>query len=74
MERMEFVGVVSAWFPDRGFGFLNPENGDEKVFCHYSDIVSNVKFKTLLVGQRVSFDLETDGQKHRKALNVTVIS
>ena len=54
MPRYE--GVVRWFSPGRGYGFLGAE-GMEDVFCHFSAIESD-GFKTLLVADAVSFEIE----------------
>ena len=33
------TGVVSAWLPERGYGFI--ENGGPRIFVHFRDLVGN---------------------------------
>ncbi|MCF7668958.1 MAG: cold shock domain-containing protein [Verrucomicrobia bacterium] len=62
-------GIVK-WFSNRkGFGFIANED-DIDVFVHHSDIQMN-GFKTLDVGQEVSFEL-MQGDKGPKAKNVQI--
>ena len=57
------------WFNEqKGFGFIEQENGSD-VFVHYSSIAGD-GFKTLAEGDDVEFEL-TDGPKGPKAENVT---
>ncbi|MEY2687687.1 MAG: hypothetical protein RL375_1885 [Pseudomonadota bacterium] len=58
------------WFNDvKGFGFIEPEEGGEDVFAHFSAIQME-GFRTLKQGSRVSFDL-VDGPKGRLAQNIS---
>ena len=62
------------WFNDeKGFGFITNDDGSGDVFVHFSAIVSN-GFKTLLEGQKVIFDTETDPKNSSKlrAVNVCI--
>ncbi len=60
------------WFSDqKGFGFIERENGSD-LFVHFSEIKSE-GFKTLTEGQKVSFEA-TEGPKGPQATNVNIIS
>jgi CspA family cold shock protein len=64
-------GTVKWFNPDKGFGFITQENGDEDVFVHFRAIVGE-GFKSLEEGQRVSYETER-GQKGLQAANVVAI-
>ena len=65
------TGTVKWFNPDKGFGFITQENGEEDVFVHFRSILSN-GFKSLDEGQRVSYEIER-GQKGLQAANVTAL-
>ena len=50
------TGTVKFFNPTKGFGFIQPENGDNDVFVHIS-AVTQAGMDTLSEGQRVSFDV-----------------
>jgi CspA family cold shock protein len=60
-------GTVKWFNAEKGFGFIERENGDD-VFVHFSAIQSD-GFKTLDEGQRVTFDVE-QGNRGAQAANV----
>ncbi len=53
------IGVVKWFNSQKGFGFIQPENGDKDVFVHIS-AVERAGMGTLNEGQKVSFDLVAD--------------
>jgi len=58
------------WFnPDKGFGFITPEDGGKDLFVHYSAIQSGDEYATLKDGQAVEFEVG-QGQKGPCANNV----
>ena len=66
-------GTVKWFNESKGFGFISNDDGSGDVFVHFSAIVSN-GFKTLLEGQKVIFDTETDPKNSSKlrAVNVCI--
>ncbi len=61
-------GVVKWFNPEKGFGFIERESGDD-VFVHFSDIVSD-GYRTLEEGDAVAFEV-AEGDRGPKATNVT---
>lgn len=61
------VGRVKWFNPDKGFGFIEREGGED-VFVHFSAIVAE-GYKSLEEGQQVEFDIEK-GQRGLQATNV----
>lgn len=64
-------GTVKWFDKSKGYGFITMENGTD-IFVHYSDIVSDKKFKFLEEGQTVEFMI-TAGKNGSQAINVTVV-
>jgi cold shock protein len=64
-------GTVKWFNPDKGYGFIAREEGDD-VFAHFSEIQGE-GFKTLDEGQAVSFDITTGQNGKLQASNVRKI-
>lgn len=62
-------GKIIHWVDDRGFGFIRPDSGDEDVFVHFRDVDG----RRPMVGDRIAFDVQTDGAGKRRAVKATVI-
>ncbi|HIZ70207.1 MAG TPA: cold-shock protein [Candidatus Atopostipes pullistercoris] len=60
-------GTVKWFNAEKGFGFIEREDGDD-VFVHFSAIEEE-GFKTLDEGQTVTFDIE-EGNRGLQAANV----
>ena len=61
------VGKVKWFSAEKGYGFIEREDGDD-VFVHFSAI-QDEGFKTLNEGQEVEFDI-VDGARGPQASNV----
>ncbi|MFP7170093.1 cold shock domain-containing protein [Terribacillus sp. 179-K 1B1 HS] len=62
------TGKVKWFNADKGFGFIEREDGDD-VFVHFSAIQAD-GFKTLDEGQEVEFEI-VEGNRGPQAANVT---
>lgn len=62
-------GTVKWFDDDKGYGFIEPDEGGEDVFVHHSDIEGDDDFATLGEGERVSFEA-LEGDKGLKAVEV----
>ena len=65
-------GTVKWFNTEKGFGFIENDDGSGDVFVHFSSIVSNSQHKSLLDGQRVTFDTAPDKKDARKQCAVNV--
>ena len=52
-------GTVQWFNPDKGFGFISPDDGGEDVFVHFSEIEDSGGYRELAEGQRVEFSRTT---------------
>jgi len=53
------TGTVKWFNSQKGFGFIQPEDGSKDVFVHIS-AVERAGMSTLAEGQKVSFDVVAD--------------
>jgi cold shock protein len=53
------IGTVKWFNAQKGFGFIQPDNGGGDVFVHIS-AVERAGMSSLQEGQKVSFELERD--------------
>lgn len=69
---MATKGTVKWFNSSKGFGFIEPTEGGNDVFAHFSEIEME-GYKTLTEGQEVEYDLE-DGEKGPKAARIRAAS
>ncbi|MGA8584621.1 MAG: cold-shock protein [Roseiarcus sp.] len=53
------IGTVKWFNPQKGFGFIQPDDGGKDAFVHIS-AVERAGMNDLREGQKVSFELVTD--------------
>jgi CspA family cold shock protein len=53
------IGTVKWFNPQKGFGFIQPDNGEKDVFVHIS-AVERAGMSNLAEGQKLSFELQRD--------------
>jgi len=69
---MAMTGTVKFFNGERGYGFIKPDDGGRDVFVHIT-AVERAGLKSLIEGQRISFDVEPDKKgKGPKAVNLVV--
>ena len=63
------IGTVKFFNTDKGYGFIQPEDGGGDAFGHIS-AVQAAGLHTLDRDQRVSYELETDNRGKTSAVNI----
>ena len=65
-------GTVKMFRTDKGFGFIAPDGGGADVYVHVSELQKS-GLSSLSMGQKVTFDIESDPVKGKtRAVNVRV--
>ena len=60
------TGTVKWFNNQKGFGFIQPQDGSKDVFVHIS-AVERAGLSTLNEGQKVSFDVVTDRKRGKSS-------
>jgi len=60
------TGTVKFFNSQKGFGFIQQENGGPDVFVHVS-AVERAGMRGLVEGQKLSFDIESDRRSGKSA-------
>ncbi|MDD3797887.1 MAG: cold-shock protein [Novosphingobium sp.] len=63
------IGKVKFFNTDKGYGFIQPEDGGKDSFVHIS-AVQAAGMHTLNVDQRLSYDVETGKNGKESAINL----
>jgi cold shock protein len=60
------IGTVKWFNAQKGYGFIQPDNGDKDVFVHIS-AVERAGLGSLNEGQKLSYELERDQRSGKVA-------
>jgi CspA family cold shock protein len=60
------TGTVKFYNGQKGFGFIQPDNGGKDVFVH-ATALERAGIRNLVEGQKVSFDIEEDRRTGKSA-------
>jgi CspA family cold shock protein len=73
-QAMPQKGIVKFFNPEKGYGFIRPEDGGSDLFVHIS-AVSQSGLVSLEQGQVVGYELEPDKKgKGPKAVNLVLMN
>lgn len=64
------IGTVKFFNEDKGYGFIQPDDGGKDSFVHIS-AVQAAGLGTLSKDQRVSYDVETGSNGKESAINLS---
>lgn len=66
------IGTVKFFNTDKGYGFIQPEDGGNDSFVHIS-AVERAGMSTLNKDQRLSYDIEEDRRGKMSAVNLQAV-
>ncbi len=61
------TGTVKFYNTQKGFGFIQPDDGGKDVFVH-ATALERAGIRSLAEGQKVSFDTEVDSRSGKTAV------
>ena len=71
-SAMAQQGIVKFFNPDKGYGFIKPDDGGRDIFVHIT-AVEQAGLASLNEGQKITFEVEPDKKgKGPKAVNLQV--
>lgn len=68
---MRIEGILAKWNDERGFGFITPAQGGSEIFVHISTFPRDGQRPR--VSERLSFEIETDKNGKRRAINLVCL-
>lgn len=66
MDTTMTTGTVKWFNVQKGFGFIQPDDGGKDVFVHIS-AVERSGMQTLNEGQKISYEMETDRRSGKQS-------
>lgn len=70
MSKALNKGVLKTWKDDRGFGFIQPENGDKDIFIHISALRGMARRPVR--GDVLHYEVSADAGGKYKAVNARI--
>eukprot|EP00747_Dinoflagellata_sp_TGD_P172826 gnl/TRDRNA2_/TRDRNA2_210163_c0_seq1.p1 gnl/TRDRNA2_/TRDRNA2_210163_c0~~gnl/TRDRNA2_/TRDRNA2_210163_c0_seq1.p1 ORF type:complete len:289 (+),score=51.39 gnl/TRDRNA2_/TRDRNA2_210163_c0_seq1:83-949(+) len=62
-------GMIVSWNNAKGWGFIQPSDGADKIFCHYNDLRAKGSME---VGDKVTYNIKQDATGRYQAAEVGV--
>eukprot|EP00746_Dinoflagellata_sp_MGD_P012175 gnl/MRDRNA2_/MRDRNA2_125809_c0_seq1.p1 gnl/MRDRNA2_/MRDRNA2_125809_c0~~gnl/MRDRNA2_/MRDRNA2_125809_c0_seq1.p1 ORF type:complete len:110 (+),score=29.35 gnl/MRDRNA2_/MRDRNA2_125809_c0_seq1:77-406(+) len=69
---MAHTGLLKKHFVDRGFGFIERDDGGGELFLHFSQL-TNGGPEDMAKGMKVTFDVRELKNGKREAINATIL-
>ena len=70
MSKTLNKGVLKTWKDDRGFGFIQPDNGDKDIFIHISALKGMARRP--IRGDVLHYEVGSDAGGKFKAINTRI--